>query len=61
MAKQSAIFTVEVEYDDEHTDVDWIAYSLDKVMETLAARGTGIFEDNGALGISEFHPVSKKD
>lgn len=59
MAKRTAKFMVEIEYDDENTDENWLAYTLDKIMaEPIPAMMTS----NGPVTIGEFHPLddSKK-
>jgi len=53
---KTATFTLEVEYDSESTDPDWISHSLDKLLET-ATSTTGVLDECGSICIGEFTPV----
>ena len=57
MAKRKATFTVEVEYDDEHTDDESLATVLDILMNT-ATSTPGIFSDYGDVSVGEFYPAT---
>lgn len=47
--------TIDVEYDGDITDPDFVASALDKLMET-ATSTSGILDECGPLQIGEFYP-----
>ena len=55
MATRTVTFTLEVSFDDEHTDADSVSDALDTLMDT-ATSTPGILDEHGSVSIGAFYP-----